>query len=67
MKHIKVDGEIMEVSVGPWRYETKSLKRSGYGPFVKFDVDFDRELWNRNCGVDQLEAFGYTVEKLEES
>lgn len=65
MKTIKLDGEIVEVHRGPWRYETKGFHKTGYGWFVKFDVEFDRDKWNRRVGVEHLESLGYKVEEIE--
>lgn len=64
MKKLKVSGEIKEVQHGPWRYETKGFKKTGYGEFISFDVEYDRDKWDRRVGIEYLTTLGFIVEDV---
>ena len=62
---VDVDGRPHEVFHGPWRYETSKSAKTGYGLYVLFeDVERERDVWRRRCGVEVLEHFGFSLETV---
>lgn len=62
---ILIDGVEHEVFHGPWKYETKKKSKTGFGLYIKLNVDYKPYEWKSRCGVEYLNEFGFEYEECK--